>query len=193
VPLTDVDNDLLRRCLNHQRGAWNDFVDRYLGLIYHVIHHSAYLRSVALRPEDVEDLAADVLMAVVANDYAVLRHFRGQASLATYLTVVARRVVVGALTKRVSHPEMQLGNGRAVEPEDKPRVERGLESIEEVQSLLKRLPSRERKVVRLFYLEGRTYEDIATALHVPINSIGPILSRAKKVLRASSRAKRTEK
>src|SRR5205807_1713833 len=38
VPLTPLDRDLLKRCLNHEPGSWNDFVDRFLGLIYHVIN-----------------------------------------------------------------------------------------------------------------------------------------------------------
>src|SRR5215468_8290297 len=88
VALTSLDRELLRRCLAHQPGAWNDFVDRFLGLIYHVIHHTAHLRSAPLRPEDTEDLAAEVLLQIVANDYAVLRQFKGNSSLATYLAVI---------------------------------------------------------------------------------------------------------
>ena len=37
--------------------------------------------------------------------------------------------------------------------------------------------------MRLRYLEGRSYEEISTELHLPVNNIGPILSRAKKRLR----------
>ena len=43
MALTDVDADLLKRCLSKQPGSWNDFVDRYLSLIYHAIHFSAHL------------------------------------------------------------------------------------------------------------------------------------------------------
>src|SRR5262249_52823697 len=89
-----------QRCLNHEPGAWNDFVDRYLSLIYHVVHYTAHLRSVSLAPEDVEDVAAEVLLQIVANDYAVLRQFRGNSSLATYLTVIARRICGHELTRR---------------------------------------------------------------------------------------------
>src|SRR5215475_15805310 len=77
VALTNLDRDLLKRCLARHPGAWNDFVDRFLGLVYHVVHHTAHLRSTPLRPEDVEDLAAEVLLQIVARDYAVLREFRG--------------------------------------------------------------------------------------------------------------------
>jgi RNA polymerase sigma-70 factor (ECF subfamily) len=187
VALTAVDRALLQRCLSHSPGAWNDFVDRFLGLIYHVVQHTAHLRSMPLRAEDVEDLAAEVLLQIVAADYAVLRQFRGESSLATYLTVIARRICVHELAGRAAAKEVQpQANGREVEgaeTEESRKSRLGLESLEEVEKLLGRLPSRERQVVRLYYLEGRSYEEISTELNVPVNSIGPILSRARKKLR----------
>src|SRR3954470_16691620 len=100
VALTQMDRDLMRRCLSKQAGAWNDFVDRFLGLVYHVVQHTAHLRSFPLRPEDTEDVAAQVLLQIVDNDYHALRHFRGRSSLAAYLTVIARRVCVQELARR---------------------------------------------------------------------------------------------
>jgi RNA polymerase sigma-70 factor (ECF subfamily) len=187
VALTNADRTLLQRCLTHQPGAWNDFVDRYLGLIYHVIHHTAHLRSVPLRPEDVEDLAAEILLQIVDSDYAVLRQFRQESSLATYLTVVARRACVHELTRRSAARAVQASGETSAAAEaiteEPPKAQLGLENLEEVQKLLRKLPSREREVVRLYYLEGRSYEEISTELNIPVNSIGPVLSRARKKLR----------
>jgi RNA polymerase sigma-70 factor (ECF subfamily) len=187
VALTPADRALLQGCLHHEAGAWNDFIDRFLGLIYHVIHHTAHLRSTPLRPEDTEDLAAEVLVQIVAGDYAVLRQFRGRSSLATYLTVIARRICVHELARRMAAHEVHSRvDGRRIpeeEIEEPPRAELGLESLEEVQRLLAKLPAREREVVRLYYVEGRSYEEICTELNIPVNSIGPILSRARKRLR----------
>ena len=187
MALTKADRALLDRCLEHGGGAWNEFVDRFLGLIYHVIHHTAHLRSMPIRPEDIEDLAAEVMARIVANDYAVLRQFRGQSSLATYLTVITRRICIEELTRRGALPrEIPVkndGQGPGVEPEEPPKTGYGLETLEEVNRLLGKLPSKEREIVRLFYLEGRSYEEISTQLDVPVNSIGPILSRARKKLR----------
>jgi RNA polymerase sigma-70 factor (ECF subfamily) len=139
-----------------------------------------------LRPEDVEDMAAEVLLQVVAGDYAVLRQFRGQSSLATYLTVIARRICVQELARRAASRAIHVrpDGRRAALVEEHPRAGVGLETLEEVAQLLRKLPARERAVVRLYYLEGRTYEEIATELNVPINSIGPILSRARKRLKS---------
>ncbi len=188
VPLTQVDRDLLKRCLTKQAGAWNDFVDRFLGLIYHTIHHTAHLRSVTLQPEDTEDVAAEVLLQIIAHDYAVLRQFKGQCSLATYLVVISRRICVHELARRAAAAEVQPSRGRDVaEDAHQPtRPEAGLESLEEVQKLLARLPSKERRVVAMYYLEGRSYEEISTELEIPVNTIGPILSRARKKLRGGN-------
>jgi RNA polymerase sigma-70 factor (ECF subfamily) len=183
VALTTIDRTLLQRCLNHEPGAWNDFVDRFLGMFYHVIHYTSHLRSVTLAPEDVEDVAAEIMLQIVANDYAILRQFRGNSSLATYLTVIARRICVHELTRRTAIREAPKANGKPEVPAPRSRVEGNLENMEEVQKLLRKLPTREREVVRLFYLEGRSYEEISTALHIPVNTIGPVLARAKKKLR----------
>ena len=69
------------------------------------------------------------------------------------------------------------------EPAELPQAQMGLENLEETQKNLKKLPSREREVVRLRLVEGRSYEEISTELNIPVNSIGPILSRAKKRMR----------
>ena len=137
MALTNVDRTLLQHCLTHQPGAWNDFVDRYLGLIYHVIHHTAHLRSAPLRPEDTEDLAAEVLLQIVANDYAVLRQFRGNASLATYLTVIARRICVHELNRRQT-VKASIRSGEVNLPDavdDSPAAQKSVESLEEVERL----------------------------------------------------------
>ena len=85
-----------------RRRAWEDFVDRFMGLVIHVIDHSAESRSMRLTADDREDLTSDVFLAIVKDNFGLLRNFRGEASLATYLTVVTRRIVVGQLNKRKS-------------------------------------------------------------------------------------------
>jgi RNA polymerase sigma-70 factor (ECF subfamily) len=186
VSLLPVDKELLQRCLTKQPGSWNDFVDRFLSLIYHVVQHTAYLRSVKLTPEDMEDIAAEILLQIVADDYKLLRQFRGQANLSTYLTVIARRICVHELNRRQAvRDAIRRGDVKApAEPvEDNIAATKSLESLEEVERLLRKLKGPEREIVRLFYLEGRTYEEISTETNVPVNTIGSVLSRARKKLR----------
>ncbi len=189
-PFTAIDRALLRRCLSREPGSWNDFVDRFLSLIYHVIGYTAHLRSVRLSPEDVEDIASEILLKIVANDFRVLREFREEASLATYLTVVARRICVQQLVKRQQARDA-IARGELLHPlpspDDGPAAQKGMESLEEVEKLLRRLSGKEREIVRLYYLEGRTYEEISTQTEVPVNTIGALLSRARKKLRGAAK------
>src|SRR5712692_9611261 len=77
---TDADRDLLACCLRHEAGAWRAFVDRFLGLIFHVVERTSQMVGMPLRSADVEDVAAEVLLQVIKNDFAVLRRFRRQSS-----------------------------------------------------------------------------------------------------------------
>ena len=184
MPLSDIDRQLLDRCLRHEPGAWTDFVDRYMGLIYHVIHHVAHARSLTLTDPDIEDIAAEVFLAIVDDDYGVLRRFQGTSSLPTYLTVVARRVCVKQLVKR--HRESELGHATAhragVADEDADATE-PIAAAEEVQRMLQDLPERDAEVVRLYHLSYLNYRQISKQLGIPENSVGPILARARQKLR----------
>ena len=90
------------------------------------------------------------------------------------------------MAKRTAASEIPSSKTQDVADHDiaqPPRTEVGLESLEEVQKLLARLPSKERRVVAMYYLEGRSYEEISIEMNMPVNTIGPILSRARKKLR----------
>jgi RNA polymerase sigma-70 factor, ECF subfamily len=183
VALSDVDRQLLQRCLARQPHAWEDFVDRFLGLVVHVISHTSTARSIAVSQHDLEDLASEVFLAILADDYAALRRFRGQSSLATYLTVIARRVVVKELLKRRIVPnQTETGDLHHVEDQANGAEER-LSNQEEVHRLLSELDGDEADIVRLYHLEGKTYHEISRETGVPENSIGPALSRARAKLR----------
>ena len=180
MALSEIDRNLLNRCLERKPRAWEDFVDRFMGLVIHVINHSAQARSIRLTSEDREDLAGDVFLTIVKDDFALLRHFRGESSLATYLTVVTRRVVVQQLLKsksaaRLSPPPLPR-NG------DSHPIER-LQNRDEVERLLEELDGTEADVVRMYHLEGKSYREISQVAGIPENSIGPLLSRAREKMR----------
>ena len=180
------DQVLLDRCFRQEAGAWKNFVDRFLGLIFHVIERTSQLVGMPLRPADVEDIAAEILLQVIKNDFAVLRRFRGHSSLATYLTVVARRGCLHELNRlSAEHMPVQAPDRPQAEPErlTAPAMFSEIETREEIEELLRRLPAPERHVVRLFYLQGHTYQEISSELGIPINSIGPMLFRARQRLR----------
>ncbi len=182
--LSEIDRKLLQRCLDRKPGAWEDFVERFLGLAVHVIHHTAQSRAIVLNAADVEDMASEVFLAIIVNDFATLRHFRGESSLATYLTVVARRVVVREMLKRRSASALWSGPARERKQIDThAAAEERISNREEVERLLHSLDSQEADVVRLYHLEGKSYHEISSQVGMPENSVGPTLSRARAKMR----------
>jgi len=185
VGLSEIDRNLLERCLQGKTRAWEDFVDRFMGLVVHVSNHTAQARSVRLTPEDRDDVCAEVFLAIINNDFAVLRNFRGRSSLATYLTVVARRIAVKVLLARKATARLANSPPHATQgiPDPHPGVEQRVSEQEEVQRLLSGLQGAEAQVVRMYHLEGKSYLEISSEVGMSENSIGPILSRARDKMR----------
>lgn len=50
-------------------------------------------RGTRMQPDDVDDFSSSVMVALMENDYAILRHWEGRSSLAGYLNVVIRRLL----------------------------------------------------------------------------------------------------
>ncbi len=178
--LSDLDRDLISRCLAGADGAWESFVERYLALITHVVTATGKIRLGSIPDQWRDDLVAEVLLTLVENDFAVLRQFRGQSSLGTYLVVVARRIAVRKLSKMRRAAAKQLPQDVSAEPEP----ELALENSEEVAALLQQMPESEATAIRMFHLEHRTYSEIGQQMGLPENSVGPLLSKARQRMRS---------
>ena len=177
MSLSEVDRQLLQRCLDNQPQAWENFVDRFLGLVVHVANHTAATRQRTLDPTTRDDLVSEVFLTLIQDDFAVLRRFRRNCSLATYLTVIARRVIV-----------RRLFQSPAVSPSDHEPASgddwlKRLLDQEHVEQLLQRLEPREASAIRMFHMEGKSYREIGQAVGVAENSVGSLLHRAKSKLR----------
>jgi RNA polymerase sigma-70 factor (ECF subfamily) len=107
-------------------------------------------------------------------------------SLATYLTVIARRVVVREIARRrnaeaLGHVDAHQA---ALEYAHVAREHQRVDDREEIELMLDGLPHAEAEVVRQFHIEGRSYREISTGMGIPENSIGPTLTRARERIRS---------
>ncbi|MEZ6120167.1 MAG: sigma-70 family RNA polymerase sigma factor [Pirellulaceae bacterium] len=180
MALSDTDKRLLEKCLRAEPRSWEDFTDRFIGLVFHVIDHTAKARSIRLSSADRDDLCAEVFLSVLEHDFRVLRNFKGNSSLATYMTVITRRVVVKQLMKKRTTASLQTIRSRTT---SETATTYRTDQQDEVESLLSTLAAPEAEVVRMYHLEGKTYQEISASTGVPENSIGPTLSRARSKMR----------
>lgn len=182
----DTDRVLLDACLAGDPDAWDAFIERYGGLLALVVDRSADQRRIPLNQADRDDLLADVLLALLHQDAAVLRGFNGRASLATYLTVVARRIVLPGLRRVAARVgSRQPGeNGAAghlvLEPAGATRPTAPAESTAKHEGPSDADPWA--RLVRLHDVEGRSYGEISRITGLPLAVIGPSLKVARKKL-----------
>ncbi|HEX6097256.1 MAG TPA: sigma-70 family RNA polymerase sigma factor [Thermoanaerobaculia bacterium] len=129
-----------------------------LALIERVI--SRVCRDARLQPADADDFGSSVKLALIENDYAVLRAWQRRSSLATYLTIVVRRLLSDERSRtrgrwEPSAEARRIGKaGIAVETlvrRDGRSIEEALPHVaaidpalrrEDVEAMLARLPER---------------------------------------------------
>jgi RNA polymerase sigma-70 factor, ECF subfamily len=183
VALSEHDKQLLERCLEHQPRSWQDFVDRFMGLVMHVINHSTQSRNMKLNHADIEDLVSEVFLNIVRNDFQLLREFRGESSLATYLTVVTRRIAVAQLLKIKPTVPLNEQHTNGVATNGHHQELDFLQNRDQVEKLLDQLDSTEAELIKLYHLDGKSYDEISQQTGVAANSIGPTLTRARQKMR----------
>ena len=179
-----ADWQLVEACRAGAPGSWDLFIRRFGRLIAEVVAQTAARRQFSLAAADRDDLVAEVFAELVNRDAAALQMFSGRSTLTTYLTVIARRVTVRQLLRRQRDATPTgLGNGQADPPDKRMPATEVTAQREEVDHWLACLPEDDRRLVLMHDLEGHSYSEIARATGIPINSIGPRLSRARAAIR----------
>ncbi len=181
---------LIERLLSRQRPAWDEFVTRYQKVICAQIYRTARQCNRKFVQADFEDVCAEVFAVDLANDMAPLRSFRNASSLATWLTVIARRICLRQIDRQplerpLGHlmPQADQGIGCGAKSGD---VLDGLIDEEEKRQLdssLARLRNGDRELLGLYFEQRLSYQAISQRMGISINSVGPKLQRAQQRLR----------
>ena len=139
-----------------------------------------------------ETHAEDATQEVFLKIWKGLPAYHGGASLSTWIYAITRNTCFTELKRRdrrptvsLQEPEMEAASGwipalQCADPEP------GSES--DVEVLLSKLPENYRRVITLFYLERKAYQEVALMLDIPLGTVKTLLFRAKKeLLRINSR------
>jgi RNA polymerase sigma-70 factor (ECF subfamily) len=178
MPDPESDDRLVADCLSLAPGAWDRFLARFAGLFRHVARRVSTAATGRGGAEDLDDAVAEIVLEVLRNDAAVLRFYAGRSGLASYLAVIARRVVLRRLMRPRATPSSPGG-----EPADGHDEFAVILNRDQIAGLLSRLGEADARLVRLHHLESRSYGEISRVTGIPLGSIGPALSRARRLMR----------
>ena len=177
------DLTLVQRLLVRDEAAWLEFVTRFDRLIQSRI--DATCREVGMTTDlanVVTEVSAEVYAALVDRDMESLRNFSGRSRLSTWLSVVVRRIALRHVSRRRRLPVSAQPEQCSQLVERTPESD-GAEKLAEIKAARHQLSSSDQRVLRLFYDDGRTYEQIAEVLEISANAVGPKLYRARRRLR----------
>jgi RNA polymerase sigma factor (sigma-70 family) len=167
--------ELVTRARRDDQAAWDALVERYTGLLRSIA------RSYDLGAVDMADVTQTVWLRLVER----LDELRDPDRVAAWLAVTTHRESRWTLRRRGrelpswSVPEQLPG------PDDH-GVERTClqrERLSDVASALRQMPERCRRILRFFALAPVTYAEVATALDIPVGSVGPTRARCLADLR----------
>ena len=175
------DRELVRRCVAGEQGGWDEFVRRT---------RSAILRgaTVALRKfrvldkEAIENVHQQVYVELLRDGSRTLRSYRAERDLEGWVAVIAMRTAYRLMRER--RPELPLPELLPASPAPAPgeSAER-TEFLNRLHAAFRKLDPREAALLRLFYFEKMSYREISDTLGLPMNSVSPLLIRAKEKLK----------
>ncbi len=140
-----------------------------------------------------EDEACDATQEAFVRAYNSIHSFRRDASFATWLYRIAMNVCLDRLRRRgreaaTLHLISETSDENSLRDIPDETNDPPIEAIKTqrqalVQQALAELTSEHRAVIVLYDLQGLSYEEIATALGVPIGTVKSRLNRARLALR----------
>jgi len=168
--------DLVVGAAAGEQKAWDELVDRFAGLVWHVA------RSHRLGDADASDVAQTVWLRLVES----LPRLREPAAVGGWLATTTRHECLRVL--RLTGREVPDDSSAMV---DIPSLDASPESVVElaedrhrVRVALDRLSDRCRTLLRaLAYSPDDSYAEVSVALGMPVGSIGPTRSRCLEHLR----------
>jgi RNA polymerase sigma-70 factor (ECF subfamily) len=126
-----------------------------------------------------EASAEDATQEIFLKIWKALPGFRGQSAVSTWIYAIARNTCLTRRRMEGAHRTLSLDEARAAEI---PARQSAAGSDAGVRALIDRLPPRYRSVLVLYYLEDRSYQQVALALDLPMGTVKTFLHRAKKDL-----------
>jgi RNA polymerase sigma factor (sigma-70 family) len=173
-PQWDADRQLVDRVIGGDREAAMEFFRDYL----------ATRLTTLIKQLKVEDLTGSLFVYLAENDWKRLRTWKGESSLATWVTRVAARFFIRNRLDPigVSQDKEVVDRGLDNDPaEDLIRSETRVALFRAIQSL----PSdKERLAIRLIFLREMSLSQVAREMKISVANLSVIKHRAVQHLRA---------
>ena len=133
------------------------------------------------------EAAEDVTQDTFIKLWRALPGFDGRASMSTWIYAIARNTSLSAL--RARRPQSSLSDPKVMETVEEITPAPPADVVVERAAILRlvdQLPTKQRQVIMLFYMQERSHEEVATMLAMPVGTVKTLLHRARVRLTAAA-------
>lgn len=166
------DRDLVRACREGSERAWAELVKRFSRYVY-AIATQAY----RLTDQD----ADDVFQEVFARTYEHLGRLRDDEAIRPWIGQLTRRLAIDRL-RALSREQPEANALDVAEDPEEPELER-IELALAVHAAMATLPEHCQEILDRFFAQEQSYQEISSALEIPMGTIASRISRCLTKLR----------
>ena len=133
------------------------------------------------------EAAEDVTQEVFIKVWRALPTFDGRAALSTWIYTIARNASLSAL--RARRPQASLSDPEVMDAVETAHAASPVDELADRAAILRmidQLPTKQRQVVMLFYMEEESHEEVASMLAMPVGTVKTLLHRARARLSAAA-------
>ena len=149
-----------------------------------VLRHQALVFALIMRQVGEKELAEELAQETFLKAYRNLKLFRFEAKFSTWLTRIALNTMNSYFSSR-AYKERSRTDSFSQEKHDRPEAlgADAKSDMEQFRNLLGTLSPKLREVLVLCGLEGKSYEEAAHMLSIPIGTVRSRLNKARLVLK----------
>lgn len=179
---TKSDKALVRQCLSGDAEAWNNFIDRFSGLVYWAIKRKLSRYNSAHLVSDAEDIYQRLFASIWEKKS--LAAVSDRDNIAPWLIVLASNLTIDFM-RRKKREEDFLQDGLTTEAPiiDEDSVIFVKERVDLLNEAMCLLSETERAYLELSYLSGKRHKEIADIFNTPANTVSTVIARAKDKIR----------
>jgi len=171
-----TDEELRGRMLLRDGKAWREFHRRFDRLVFRCIHKVTGRFRRVVSEDDVQEIYAQFLLNLTSRDMRKLRQFdpkRGN-KLGSWIGLIATNAAwdhLRAISRRPPTAELVEANDLRCESYDPHDAVMDKERWNLVNQALQQFSTKDRKFVKLYYVDGLSPEEVAEAMDVSVKTV----------------------
>lgn len=170
------DEELIFYIRKKDKELYSTIIDRYETKL------RAYLRRITNYSDEVDDLTQQTLV----NAYINLNDFNTDKKFSSWIYRIAHNLAINWLKKKkasISLDENEIVANQLAAKIDIAKEADNNKLAKSITKAINNLPNKFKEPFILKYFDNKSYEEISDIMRMPKNTVGTMISRAKKLLR----------